>query len=199
MSGIDATRMSWLLSVLVFSGGCHRLWSADGSESEQPRTTLTSMEIRAERRLYDGAPPVIPHKPLNISCTQCHTSEGRDAPPLGFAPANPHAATKGVSGTSYCQQCHVFRHDDQSFRKLDSDFVGLAQHFVPSDRLYPGAPPVIPHRIFMRENCTSCHSGPAARPEIVCKHTQRVNCRQCHVPVAAESTGHEVLGADIAD
>ena len=178
-------RVGILLAALVIAGGCHRLFPAAEPGADQAAVTLTPTAVRADRRLYDGAPPVIPHKPLNIKCTECHTSTGKEAPPLGFAPANPHAATKGVSGTSYCQQCHVFRRDEKTFLDLDSDFVGLRQQFSKSERLYPGAPPVIPHRIFMRENCTSCHSGPVARPEIVCKHTERANCRQCHVPAVA--------------
>ena len=35
----------------------------------------------ASRRLYDGAPPVIPHAPLNIKCVACHTDTGKEAPP----------------------------------------------------------------------------------------------------------------------
>lgn len=158
------------------------LAGAAGCEQTAPETAaLTASTVRAQRRLYDGAPPVIPHPPLNIACTQCHTDVGKEAPPLGFAPANPHAGTAGLSGLSNCQQCHVFRRGEEVF--VDSDFAGLAQAFARADRLYPGAPPVIPHPVFMRENCNSCHSGPTARPEIRCAHAQRTNCRQCHVPV----------------
>jgi cytochrome c-type protein NapB len=88
-----------------------------------------------------------------------------------------------MGGTSYCVQCHVFRRTDELFHGVESTFSGVPQRVTVSDRLYPGAPPTIPHRIFMRENCASCHSGPSARPEIVCRHTDRTNCRQCHVPV----------------
>jgi cytochrome c-type protein NapB len=94
--------------------------------------------------------------------------------------------TEGLSSTSNCVQCHVFRKQEELFAA--SDFRGLAQHFTKADRHYPGAPPVIPHRVFMRENCTSCHSGPVARPEIRCSHPLRANCRQCHVPVLEAST-----------
>ena len=45
-----------------------------------------------------------------------------------------------------------------------------------------GSPPVIPHKLFMRENCLSCHAGPSAPKEIRMSHPERVNCRQCHVP-----------------
>jgi cytochrome c-type protein NapB len=184
----------WLLLALplavAIAAGCgHSPPVADG-----PSVTLTSSKVRAARRLYDGAPPVIPLQPLNITCTECHTSTGKEAPPLGFAPANPHADTKGLGAAARCQQCHVFQRGEEVFR--ESDFAGLAQHFAKADRLYPGAPPVIPHRVFMRENCTSCHSGPAARPEIRCTHPQRANCRQCHVPVTAASGDAELAALD---
>jgi cytochrome c-type protein NapB len=187
--------MGLLLAVLAPAAGCHRLLTPNDSRSEPAALQLTPTAARAQRRLYDGAPPVIPHKPLNITCTECHTSSGKQVPPLGFAPANPHAATRGLSGTRSCQQCHVFRREETMFQDLENHFVGLPQSFAPADRLYPGAPPVIPHRVFMRENCTSCHSGPAARPEIVCKHAERTNCRQCHVPVTAP--GEQMAATDL--
>jgi cytochrome c-type protein NapB len=164
--------------------------------SEAGDLHLTPSAVRAGRRLYDGAPPVIPHPPLQIKCTACHTDTGKEAPPLGFAPANPHARTEGLAGTSYCQQCHVFRRSEAAF--ADNGFAGLRQRLVKSDRLYPGAPPVIPHRLLMRENCTACHSGPAARPEIHCTHPQRANCRQCHVPVVEPNATPDVTDIPVA-
>lgn len=161
--------------VLVVGAGC------DATAPEGPTLALTASAVRADRRSYDGAPPVIPHPPLNIACVQCHTDTGKEAPPLGFAPANPHATTAGLSSTSHCRQCHVFRSRDEVF--VDTDFVGRRQQITKADRLYPGAPSVIPHPVFMRENCNACHSGPVARPEIRCSHPLRSNCRQCHVPV----------------
>jgi cytochrome c-type protein NapB len=40
----------------------------------------------------------------------------------------------------------------------------------------------------MRENCTACHDGPAAREEIRTPHPERVRCRQCHLTVATTAT-----------
>jgi len=171
---------------LILAIGCLAGCDFLASPVRQPRVIVTSSQVRANRRLFDGAPPVIPHAPLNITCTECHTASGKEAPPLGYAPANPHAKTSGISGTRYCQQCHVFRRQEELFR--ENDFGGLAQQFGKADRLHPGAPPVIPHRLFMRENCTACHSGPVARPEILCRHIDRKNCRQCHVPVMSHDT-----------
>lgn len=155
--------------------------------AHQTSTTVkpTAAAVRAKRRLYDGAPPVIPHPALKINCTNCHTETGKESPPLGYAPANPHGMTSGIAGIRNCQQCHVFRRDEGEF--AGSDFVGLAQNFTKADRLFPGAPPVIPHAVFMRENCNSCHSGPVARKEIRCSHSLRSNCRQCHVPQSGAS------------
>jgi nitrate reductase cytochrome c-type subunit len=168
-----------VLAAVALAAGCE---VAPPGEPAAP-LALASSQARAARRLYDGAPPVIPHQPLNITCTECHTDTGKEAPPLGFAPANPHGRTRGLGEAASCRQCHVFQQDKELF--AESDFAGLVQHFTPADRLYPGAPPVIPHPVFMRENCTACHTGPAARPEIRCTHPQRANCRQCHVPVMA--------------
>lgn len=165
--------------LLLSNSGCDI-----ASSPQSGAMTLTASVVRAERRLFDGAPPVIPHPPLNIACTDCHTATGKEAPPIGIAPANPHADTAGISGVRglrNCQQCHVFRRQDDRFQ--ENDFAGLTQRLARADRLYPGAPPVIPHRDFMRENCVACHGGLAARPEIRCRHTQRENCRQCHVAV----------------
>jgi cytochrome c-type protein NapB len=174
------TRDSLRLAAMVLLA-CAGSVGCDSVAPEAVAIKPTTSAVRAGRRLYDGAPPVIPHAPLQIKCTSCHTDTGKESPPLGFAPANPHAGAVGLSATSNCQQCHVFRQWEEVF--AESDFAGLTQHFAKADRLYPGAPPVIPHRVFMRENCASCHTGPVARPEIRCTHPQRINCRQCHVPV----------------
>jgi len=146
----------------------------------------TSALARAERRAYDGAPPVIPHVAFGSPCTQCHTAQGAEVPGVGFAPASPHRDTPGIGEVANCRQCHVFRRTDEIF--VASSFEGLPQDLEPGDRLFAGAPPVIPHPVFLRENCLACHTGPAAREEIRCTHPERVNCRQCHVPGESEST-----------
>jgi len=167
----------WALPLFVVGAiaGCT---NEDGSGGTA-EITLTSSPERAKRRPYDGAPPVIPHPRLGASCVECHTETGKAVPGRGFAPANPHRHTTGLSNRANCRQCHVFHTTEELF--AESDFVGLPQTLTGSDRLYPGAPPVIPHRVFMRENCNACHAGPAARPEIRCSHSHRIHCRQCHV------------------
>ena len=162
---------------LLTLSGCQN--SSDDASSGTSKITRTASSQRAERRAYDGAPPVIPHPRLGATCTECHTETGKAVPDRGYAPANPHLHTAGLSATANCSQCHVFKNATETF--AENDFVGLAQTFAGGDRLYPGAPPVIPHRVFMRENCNACHDGPSAREEIRCDHAQRTNCRQCHV------------------
>ena len=145
----------------------------------QPGAMKTAATIRAQRRLFDGAPPVIPHQNFRINCTNCHNERGMDVLPYGFAPASPHELTQGMSEWSRCQQCHVFSHVTTLF--AESTFDGLRQDLRKGERLNPYAPPVMPHPIQMRENCHACHTGPAARQEIICPHPERQRCVQCHV------------------
>lgn len=142
--------------------------------------------VRAVRRLYDGAPPVIPHASFGAACSSCHNERGMDVAGVGFAPPSPHADTRGMATQvegpfSRCQQCHVFQAPEVEEPWRANQFVGLRQDLRRGRRLYQGAPPVIPHRTFMRENCLACHSGPAAREEIRTTHPERPRCRQCHV------------------
>ena len=163
---------------------CWAAWGCERAESvreadESSAAALTSSDIRAARRMYDGAPPVIPHPPLGADCHACHTSIGRVAPPIGVAPANPHSKTAHFVGQTNCKQCHVFTMATDVF--WANGFVGVGQTLATAERLYATAPPVMPHPLFMREDCQACHGGVAARPEIRCDHLNRVNCRQCHV------------------
>ena len=146
----------------------------------------SSAAVRATRRLFDGAPPVIPHPPLGAACTQCHNARGMDVPELGFAPPSPHEGTPGMSALSRCNQCHVHAFDEGEF--VASTFVGLAQDLRRGERLYDGAPPVMPHGTAMRENCSACHDGPAAREELRCSHPERARCEQCHVTQREDSS-----------
>jgi len=141
--------------------------------------TPASLQVRAARCAYTGAPPVIPHPPLSSRCVACHTPSGRVVPTVGVAPANPHTKTPGFSEQSRCNQCHVFQQTEGVF--TESAFVGFHAEGRTGDRDHPMAPPTVPHALFLHEDCQACHGGPAARPEIVCKHADRVRCRQCHV------------------
>lgn len=162
---------------LLVAGGC-----GDGTPGlvgpEEARSTAT---VRAARRAYDGAPPVIPHENFGMTCSECHNLRGMEVPGTGYAPPSPHAKTMGLSDVSRCRQCHVFSRTDGVF--VASEFVPLRQDLRRGERLSAVSPPRIPHRVFMRENCSACHTGPAAREPIRTTHPERARCRQCHVPV----------------
>jgi len=146
----------------------------------RPGAVKSTAATRALRRSFDGAPPTIPHAAFGASCTQCHNARGMDVPELGFAPPSPHEDTPGMSALSRCEQCHVHVLEHSEFAA--STFAGLAQDLRKGERLFAGAPPVMPHSRSMRENCSACHDGPAAREQIRCTHPERARCDQCHVP-----------------
>jgi nitrate reductase cytochrome c-type subunit len=156
----------------------------------------SSGAVRAARRLYDGAPPVIPHSDFGAVCSSCHDTEGIFVKGVGFAPASPHENTGKANSTIRCRQCHVGVLDEGLF--VGNNFVGLPQSIRAGGRLYEGAPPTIPHQNLMRENCVACHSGPGARAEIVTTHPERTRCRQCHVPVYSRQgiLSYSELGPD---
>ncbi len=146
----------------------------------QTKADSKSLE-RAARRAYDGAPPVIPHGNLGASCVACHSAKGIQFGEMGFAPPMPHETSpgKGPGKFARCTQCHVFKETDEVF--VENSFAGLQQDLRRGSRQNPLAPPVMPHPVFMRENCAACHTGPAAREEIRCTHPERGRCNQCHV------------------
>lgn len=151
-----------------------------GDATDSPDPAPAPAAVRAARRAFSGAPPVIPHPPLSGSCTSCHTPDGgRVVPRVGIAPANPHTQTPGMSAESRCRQCHVFQLSHETF--VASEFEGHFAQDSSGTRAHTEAPPVIPHAEFMREDCRACHAGDAARPEITCRHAHRDRCRQCHV------------------
>jgi hypothetical protein len=153
--------------------------------------------VRAERRAYDGAPPTVPHENFGAACTGCHDEFGQSLSGVGFAPASPHDNTATAGGTVRCRQCHVFVTTDDLF--VDSEYEGIPQDLSAGDRATAGAPPRIPHRILMRENCVACHDGPGAREEVRTSHPERTRCRQCHVPVTENQAFESSLGAGLTD
>lgn len=170
-----------VILTLAIVGGLMFWWSKQPTVVPTNNIAAKTLEIRAARRAYDGAPPVIPHPPLGAACQTCHTNEAREVPGVGLALPNPHLKTVGLGDYARCQQCHVFQ--TVTTELVANRFTPLAQSYRAGDRLYPGAPPVIPHHVFMREDCNACHTGPAARPEIRCTHPERLNCLQCHAAI----------------
>jgi cytochrome c-type protein NapB len=130
---------------------------------------------RSARRSYDGAPPTIPHELFGIACVECHTRRSVTVAGYDPSPIMPH--TEGGAFTN-CKQCHVPAKTRNVFQP--SRFEPLLQDLRPGNRAHPGAPPTIPHRVFMRENCLVCHAGTGSREEIRTTHPERTRCRQCH-------------------
>ena len=152
----------------------------------KPQDTMTAKEVlealkgRSERRAYDGAPPTVPHEINMISSKSCVVCHGQESTPLigGKRPA-----TMSHPYFANCTQCHVpadglrkLTEDDRLW--VDSKFKGKNRS-GPGSRAYPGAPPTMPHKVFMRQNCMSCH-GPSRPNAIRSSHPQRQNCLQCH-------------------
>lgn len=138
------------------------------------------LDDRAQRRAFDGAPPTIPHDINALSAASCTACHGRDVKALIAGkrpPVMSHAAYAN------CTQCHVpgdglRRLTEQERLLVDSGFEGQAAP-GPGCRAYPGAPPTMPHQVFMREDCMACH-GPSRPQAIRSSHAQRQNCLQCH-------------------
>ena len=138
-----------------------------------------TMDTFLERRAYPGAPPVIPHPVQNDGfmadgCLDCHRGGGWVPEQQAYAPVTPHP------DYGNCRQCHVPMDEDTPlFADIDWHPRLAPEMDV---RAMPGAPPVIPHDLQLREDCHACHTGPAAVAEIRTDHGDRVHCRQCHVP-----------------
>ena len=149
-----------------------------------PGERRVALTARSERRAYDGAPPTIPHpveQQAAPACLACHEGGlaigGKVARPMSHAPQQS------------CVQCHVpsadprppALGDDPPRAGASNGFVGLPSSGV-GPRAWPGAPPQIPHAVFMRERCASCH-GIAGHAGLRAQHDPRSSCLQCHVPV----------------
>lgn len=132
---------------------------------------------RAALRAFYTAPPVIPHEVEdrgNESCGYCHHEEDEDGNQVALSV--PHATF------SNCRQCHVtfeppFEVDDV---ELDTSWIGLREP-ARGRRAHEGAPPTMPHRVFLRENCLSCHGPEGLTEGMATSHPERTNCSQCHV------------------
>ncbi len=134
-----------------------------------------------QNRAYSGAPPSIPHAVSDKRtmggkvCLQCHENGGFVDKFNAYAPVTPHPQMVN------CKQCHVEQQTQNTFKP--SNFYKKPAPAVGVNNALPGSPPAIPHQLQMRENCLSCHAGPAAVKEIRVNHPDRINCRQCHVPI----------------
>lgn len=155
-------------------------YSEDPAREYDPTAQTAYLKARTQRRAFDGAPPVVPH-PIDqlttTSCVVCH-EKGRDIGKGVRAPMIPHPLYVN------CTQCHAESSSvDLAYEPLaENHFAGLSS-FGAGSRASQGAPPVIPHSTWMRENCLSCHQREGASP-IRTTHPWRTNCTQCHAPSA---------------
>lgn len=146
-----------------------------------PAQKEASGKLRASRRAFNGAPPIIPHEVLNTSdgaCYACHSN--------GMQLGQLRASAMSHAFLDNCTQCHA-PPPPSPFVDIDSSvattFVGLPAPTA-GQRAFPGAPPTIPHSQWMRENCNACHAGPNGWPGMETTHPWRSNCTQCHAPSA---------------
>lgn len=171
--------------------GPNRQWQSRLSDMDQPTIDLFAMitwdeagrarhrAARAERRAFDGAPPVVPHPIDQLTTASCMACHGE-----GLFIAEVYAPPMSHDFMHNCTQCHVEQLSPAFSvpRLAANSFEGLEAPLL-GHRAWQGAPPVIPHPTFMRENCMSCH-GPTGPDAIRTTHPWQTNCLQCHAPSA---------------
>lgn len=134
-------------------------------------------ERRAELRAFYTAPPIIPHNVtprLNKDCRTCH-AEIRELDKRTSVPT-PHMQFHS------CVQCHVPQHPplgklrervETTWQGLDAPLGGSRAHAM--------APPTVPHRTALREQCGACHRTDSPYELLRMSHPERVSCLQCHL------------------
>lgn len=163
---------------------------ADGPFFAIKRTA--NVGSNTQQRAFFTAPPPVPHfwrtETDNGSCLQCHAKE--------FRIEKRHHPIRPVPHAEYtqCMQCHVRGNRDDIEPFVENQFVGLARPGK-GQRAHPMAPPTIPHRVFMRDNCNSCHGPTGPSPEYRTTHPNRTQCQQCHVQ---EKLVSHPFGADLS-
>ena len=198
--------MKYLSMILLLTGLCLFLTLAIGQEADKttpdaaPEAVSTperstprdfSQPVRepavgreiSKYRAFLGAPPPVRHsirtERSSDFCLECHATENRiELRQHAIAPM-PHQEH------SQCLQCHVKGNNKKIQPFRENDFVGLDMPGKGS-RAHPFAPPTIPHKTFMRENCLTCH-GPSGIRAIRTDHPDRSQCLQCHVPEATQN------------
>jgi nitrate reductase (cytochrome), electron transfer subunit len=172
-------------------------------------------------RAYEGAPPRIPHGVSSEEfrtdqCRTCHQRGGYSRRFAAYVPLTPHAE-RGM-----CVQCHVGVDEVIGASGPAADpnrrcaICHPASGGTPSrdaevtwpTTVWPAAPttiagrdpPPIPHDLPFRENCLTCHAGPAAAVEIRTAHPERLDCRGCHLARDTDATPftRPLAGADTA-
>jgi len=169
-----------------------QIYNLKRSFAQPVREDPVGTEITVDRAFW-GAPPPMPHTFTGDRdgkyCLSCHAQKTRiEKRQQAIAPV-PH------SEFSQCQQCHVNGSDKSVEVFRETSFVGL-DFPGKGTRAHDYAPPTMPHKTFMRENCLSCH-GPSGKQNIESPHPYRSQCRQCHVPDASKNYDRPVPWAEL--
>ncbi|HJN18818.1 MAG TPA: hypothetical protein QGH10_25160 [Armatimonadota bacterium] len=134
---------------------------------------------RSDLRAFYTAPPVIPHEVTternSKACMVCH----KNVLKLGdrVSVRTPHPKLRN------CLQCHVRAAVPEwmiSQPSVENAWQGLEEPTIGS-RAHVDAPPVIPHRLFLRRACLICHGPKHPNEAMRTSHPERTSCRQCHV------------------
>ena len=143
------------------------------ADSEAPE-----VDARAALRAFYTAPPVIPHLVQhqgNAQCAYCHQEVRHIGDRVSVQ--SPHAHFQN------CQQCHVGiseLNENEPEPVVASRWQGAPEP-RDGDRATVTSPPTIPHRIFLRENCNTCHGPDNPNTALRGSHPERSSCQQCHV------------------
>jgi cytochrome c-type protein NapB len=164
-----------LIATLAFfaaacAGTAVKTTSVPGGAGSKP-------DRRAQRRAFYTAPPVIPHEVEDdrdaSSCLGCHEEVNDFGDRVSVQTPHPQFTN--------CTQCHVRSVNPLAKAPgLENGFLGLEEP-KQGRREHAQAPPTIPHRLFLRENCVTCHGGENPDQAVRAPHPERSNCRQCHV------------------
>jgi cytochrome c-type protein NapB len=146
------------------------------SEAEK----LLSLVARESRRAFNGAPPTVPHAIDQLNSASCMACHGN-----GLRSKSLRAGKMPHPYYSSCTQCHVEQQAKfaPASATFENSFAGVVAP-THGKRAYRGAPPVIPHSTWMRNDCLSCH-GHTAAPGMATTHPWRTSCLQCHGESAA--------------
>jgi cytochrome c-type protein NapB len=157
-----------------------------GQTAATPAETATAIERRKSLRAYDGAPPVIPHAIDTLKASACNSCHGEDS---NLVIGGKRPAEISHPWITNCTSCHVpadglrqLTAPAETRLVIGNSFLGKssAGH---GPRAYGTAPPTMPHAVWMRQNCMTCH-GPGREQAIRTSHPERQNCLQCHAPNA---------------
>lgn len=144
---------------------------------QTPEERVAALARRASRRAFDGAPPTIPHRVMQMGPLDCAACHGTGITLGGVvAPKVSHELYQS------CTQCHVTSEPAAGGApqpKPDNAFSGVVA-WGKGSRAWAGAPPTIPHPTLMRSDCSSCH-GVLGAQGLKTPHPARQSCTQCHV------------------